>query len=117
MTPQTRYHTGKAAEDQVARAYIDEGHAVLARRWRGPLGELDLVLEKDGEMVFVEVKASRDFARAAAALTRRQIGRILRSAEHFLGVWDRSQFTPCRFDVALVDRFGRIDRIANAISH
>ncbi|MEM9320888.1 MAG: YraN family protein [Pseudomonadota bacterium] len=109
------YQTGKAAEDQVARLYAGEGYLILARRWRGPAGELDLVVERDGEIVFVEVKAARDFARAVASLTGRQIERIYASAAHFLSFVPLGQNTPSRFDVALVDRMGRIDRVEKAI--
>lgn len=115
MTGRVSYEKGKAAEEQVAQLYCREGYCVLARRWRGPAGELDLVLERAGEVIFVEVKASRDFARAVASLTRRQINRIYRSAGHFLGFLPTGQETLSRFDVALVDGMGRIERIPNAI--
>ena len=38
-------------------AYRRRGYRLVARNWRCPLGELDLVLEKDGRIVFCEVKA------------------------------------------------------------
>lgn len=110
------YLAGKSAEVQVMRAYVDHGHRVVAQRWRGPAGEIDLVLEKDGEVIFVEVKKSRTFARAAESLSRRQIGRLLRSAEHCLGTFPKGALTPMRFDVALVDDLGRIDVIPNALA-
>jgi len=86
------------------------------RRWRGGAGEIDLVMEKDGEIVFVEVKASRSHAQAAAALGQRQIARLLRSAEAYIGGLSTGLLTPMRFDVALVDRAGQIDVIPNALS-
>ncbi len=110
------YLAGKAAELQVLRAYVDHGHRVVAQRWRGPAGEIDLVLEKDGEVIFVEVKKSRSFARAAESLSQRQIARLLRSAEHCLGTFPKGAATPMRFDVALVDDMGRIDVIPNALA-
>ncbi len=115
MSGGRNYHAGRAAEDQVAALYGREGHIVLSRRWRGAAGEIDLVLEKEGEIVFVEVKASASFAQAALHLTQRQIRRLYCSAADALGQFSLGQLTPARFDVALVDRFGRIDRIENAI--
>jgi putative endonuclease len=106
---------GRAAEDRVCRVYQSAGHRLVCQRWRGPGGEIDLVFEKDGEVVFVEVKSSKSFAAAAAHLTRRQIGRLLASAEAALGFFPGGSLTPMRFDVALVDGAGRIDVIANAI--
>jgi putative endonuclease len=108
-------HAGNAAEEQVARAYEETGHRVRARRWRGGLGEIDLVLEKDGEIVFVEVKASRSHAAAALSLHPRQVSRLLKSAEAYIGQLETGALTPMRFDVALVDGVGRLDIIPNAL--
>lgn len=109
------YLVGKAAEDAVLEAYRTAGHRLVCRRWRGPGGEIDLVLEKDGEIIFVEVKSSRSFALAVAQLSRRQIARLLASAEAALGYFGAGSLTQMRFDVALVDQMGRIDVIPNAL--
>lgn len=98
------------------KAYMEHGHRMIARRWRGPAGEIDLVMEKDGEVVFVEVKSARNTMRAAESLSQRQIARLLCSAEHCLGSFPKGALTPMRFDVALVDGQGHIDVIANALS-
>ena len=98
------------------RAYLDHGHRLVARRWRGPAGEIDLVMEKSGEVIFVEVKSSRNHARAAASLSSRQIARLLRSAEHCIGMFPKGLATPMRFDVALVDGQGKMDVIVNALA-
>ena len=116
MGGQISYLAGAAAEEQVMRAYVRDGHEVVARRWRGPAGEIDLVLQKDGEVIFVEVKKSRSFARAAELLSARQIARLLRSAEHCLGRFPKGALTPMRFDVALVDGGGRMEVIRNALA-
>jgi putative endonuclease len=44
-------------EDAALEAYRRRGYLLVARNWRCSLGELDLVLEKDGRIVFCEVKA------------------------------------------------------------
>ena len=115
MSGLTSYLAGKVAEDRVLSAYFGQGYRLVCRRWRGPGGEIDLVLSKDGEAIFVEVKSSRSVADAAAHLSQRQIGRLLASAEAALGFFARGSLTPMRFDVALVDRAGRIDVIPNAL--
>lgn len=110
------YHAGEAAEAQIAQEYERHGYVLRDRRWRGGVGEIDLVLERGGEIVFVEVKASRTHARAAQAITGRQMTRLLQSAEVYLGTLPGGSLTPMRFDVALVDGAGRLDVIENALA-
>lgn len=113
---QRNFHAGQAAEDIVARRYEGQGHRIIARRWRGKGGEIDLIALRDGEVSFIEVKASRDFARAAAALGARQVQRILCAAEEFLGTQPRGSLTPCRFDLAVVDGQGACQVLENAFA-
>lgn len=115
MSGLTSHLKGHAAEDQVLARYLSSGHRLLCRRWRGPGGEIDLVLEKEGELVFVEVKASATLGRAAARLTARQIARLLASAEAALGFFPTGSLTPMRFDLATVDSSGGLDILPNAL--
>jgi len=112
---QTNHRSGAAAEEQVEQSYLRSGHHLRNRRWRGGVGEIALVLEKAGEIVFVEVKASGSHATAARALRSGQIKRLLQSAEAYIGQLPHGLLTPMRFDVALVDRTGRVDVIENAL--
>ncbi len=50
---------GERAEEVVAAEYLARGYRLVARRWRGGGGELDLVCAREGEVVFVEVKGAR----------------------------------------------------------
>ena len=105
------HQSGLAAEEIAARRYRAEGGRVRASRWRCPEGELDLVVELPGEIVFVEVKARR--AHDAEAVTPRQWARIGAAASRYLAE-ETDGTRPCRFDLALVDRTGRLERIENA---
>ncbi len=109
------YHSGLAAEESVARHYAATGHDIAARRWRSKAGEIDLITRKDGNVIFVEVKKSRDFDSAAMMLRPRQIARIYASAEAFLANEPNGLDSLARFDVALVNRYGEISIIENAI--
>ncbi|MCF2906557.1 YraN family protein [Octadecabacter sp. CECT 8868] len=110
----TSYHAGLAAEDIVAKRYTRAGYSVLARRWRGSAGEIDLVAQDGDGIIFIEVKKSRSHAQAAARLTRRQMDRIFGAGSEFLATQPRGQLTEVRFDVALVDGQGQVDVIENA---
>lgn len=107
----TRHQTGAAAEEAAARGYRAAGGRIRARRWRCPEGELDLVVELPDEIVFVEVKARR--RHDAGAVTERQWARIGAAAMRFLAE-ETAGDVACRFDLALVDRAGRVERIENA---
>lgn len=110
----TAYHAGLMAEASVADHYQRAGYELVQMRWRGKAGEIDMILRKDAQYVFVEVKASKDFSRAAERLTRRQMNRICMAACEFCGTLPSGQLTDMRLDAALVDQFGRIEIIENA---
>jgi len=114
MSGSVCYHAGLAAEDIVARNYSDRGFVLKAARWRGQGGEIDLIVEDADTLVFVEVKKSRDFASAAARLSRRQMQRIYASADGYLGESERGLDSNARFDVALVDQGGAVEILENA---
>ncbi|MCU0901997.1 MAG: YraN family protein [Cypionkella sp.] len=116
MSGRRSYHAGLSAEDQVAQLYDRAGCAVVARRWRGPCGEIDLIARDGAEVIFIEVKQASSHARAAERLTPRQMARIYASAECFLGGEPAGAHTPARFDVALVDGMGRIEVMENAFA-
>lgn len=110
----TNYHAGLSAEQAVARYYGDRGAVLRETRWRGRCGEIDLILSEGDRVVFVEVKKSRTHAMAVGRVTARQLSRILRSAEDYLGQCPAGALTDARLDVALVDEFGAIEIIPNA---
>ena len=115
---QLAYHAGNAAEGVVARHYCAKGLEIAATRWRAARakggGEIDLIVRNGAQVIFIEVKKSRSHAQAAQMLGRRQMARIARSAAVFLADEPTGQDTEARFDVALVDSFGRVEIIENA---
>lgn len=114
MSGAVNYHAGLAAEATAERHYLDAGDRIAARRWRGAAGEIDLVVRRGAELIFVEVKKSKDFARAAESLSRRQMERIYNAASEFLSGEPQGQDSAVRFDVALVDGQGRLSVLENA---
>ena len=114
MTGLVSYHGGLAAEAIVARNYAARAHQVVARRWRGKSGEVDLIMRDGDTVIFVEVKKSTSFEQAALRLGRRQMDRLCASAAEFLAGEPKGQLTDMRFDLALVDGRGAVSVIENA---
>lgn len=113
----TAFHAGVAAENRIAQDYERRGFAIARRRWRGKCGEIDLIVRDGNALIFVEVKQSRNLARAAESLSARQMARIYASAEEFLGTEPNGALTDVRFDVALLDGQGDMQIIENAFGH
>jgi len=99
-----RQSLGKRGEDLACRELERRGYAVLARRYRTRLGEIDLIALDGETVVFVEVKARRGraFGRAGEAVGPRKQRRIAQIAADFLTrrCWGGR---PCRFDVVEVE--------------
>lgn len=109
------YLAGQAAEETVDRLYQQKGYEILARRWRGGGGEIDLIYRDGDGCVFVEVKQSSDFDRAVQSLRPAQIRRLMQAASVFVAGEPRGQMTDMRFDVALVNGRGETEIRENAL--
>jgi len=93
---------GQRAEALCAELLRRAGLKIVARNWRCRLGEIDLVAEDGGTLVFAEVRLRRDarYGGAAESLTAAKRARLLAAARLFLA---RRPAVPCRFDVLLLD--------------
>jgi len=94
---------GKFGEDLACRVLRRQGYAIVARRYRTRAGELDIVAEDGGTLVFVEVKLRRGdrWGTGADAVTRDKRRRLVRMAEEYLAR-ARVAGRACRFDVVAV---------------
>ncbi len=79
-----------------------KGYRILARRYRTPMGEVDLIVRRGSVVAAVEVKARDDFAAAGEAVGARQRQRIARALAHFLSQRPDLALLSPRFDVMLV---------------
>ncbi|ABV94563.1 conserved hypothetical protein [Dinoroseobacter shibae DFL 12 = DSM 16493] len=105
--------SGAAAEARVERAYRDRGCDVLATRWRGSGGEVDLIVRRGDLLVFVEVKSSASYTRAIESLSLAQLTRIQNTALEFLDRSPDLAGLEMRFDLAVVEGSGRFRVLAN----
>ena len=74
------------AEDLVAAWYVRAGYTIIARNWRCPRGELDIVAWRDGVLVVCEVKARRstNFGDPFEAITPAKVQRLRRATAAFV---------------------------------
>jgi putative endonuclease len=99
---QVAFRLGLTAESRAAALLVAKGFRILARRWRSPVGELDIVARRRSLLVFVEVKARERLDDAAWSVTDRQRARIVAAAEAWLAQHGDAQVTDIRFDAVLV---------------
>jgi putative endonuclease len=106
---QVAFRTGISAESRAAALLIAKGFRILARRWRSPVGEIDIIARRRSLLVFVEVKARETLDDAAWSVTERQRSRIIAAAEAWLAQNADDRIHDIRFDAMLVAP-GRIPR-------
>ena len=93
------------AYEKLAGAYLErQGYEILEYNYRCRMGEIDIVAEQDGYLVFVEVKYRADNAagnplEAVTAAKQRTISKV---ASYYCLTHGYGTYTPCRFDVVAV---------------
>jgi len=97
---------GHGAEFLAAIALRLKGYSILARGYRVPAGEIDIVARRGRLIAFVEGKARASLAGALDAVGNNQRRRIVRAAEHFMAHHANLHGCDLRFDVMAV-RAGR----------
>ncbi len=85
------------------------GWRVLARRFRVPSGEVDLIARRGSVLAAIEVKARDSLALAAEAVGPRQRRRVARALDHFVALRPELARLNLRYDVMLVTP-GRLPR-------
>jgi putative endonuclease len=103
------FRLGLSAESRAAAYLVAKGYRIAARRWRSPVGEVDIVARRRNLLVFVEVKARNHLDDAAYSVTERQQRRIAAAAAAWLAAKPEDALRNIRFDAMLVAP-GRLPR-------
>ena len=95
---------GRWAEDVAVRHLAGHGLVCRERNFRSRFGEIDLIMEDRGVLVFVEVRSrgTAGFMDPAESIDRSKRTRIARTADTWLRVRKPAPVPPCRFDVVAV---------------
>ena len=109
----TNHMRGLVAELYVLVYLFVKGYGILAWRFKTSVGEIDIIAEKRGVIVCIEVKQRASMDDALAAVTPLMRKRIISAAKMFLSRNRRFMKYPLRFDVASVSGL-RILHLDNA---
>lgn len=96
---------GKDAENR-ACAYLEkQGLHLLTHNYRSRPGEIDLIMQDQDSLVFVEVRYRRrqDFGSGAESVDRRKQSKLIACAQHYVQAHPKIADQPCRFDVVSID--------------
>jgi putative endonuclease len=96
------FRLGLSAESRAAMLLIAKGYRIVARRWKTPVGEIDIVARRRSDLVFVEVKARGSLDDAAESVTERTKQRIITAAELWLAGHPDDVSCFIRFDAIMV---------------
>jgi putative endonuclease len=96
------YSAGRWAETLCAWLLRCKGCRIIARRYRSPVGKIDIIARRGEVLAAIEVKVRASLAEAAESIIPRQRERIIRATSQFLAQHDRLARLAVRFDAMLV---------------
>lgn len=104
---------GNNAEAHALSYLIQHGMTLIESNYRCPPGEIDLVMNDNGTVVFVEVRyrAGDSYGGALESIDARKRHKLRAAAKHYLQQRHATMEVPCRFDVVLVS--GSLDTAHN----
>lgn len=106
MAPQwSRRQHGDAAEQRVCDWLRAQGLTLVVRNWQCRLGEIDLIMQHDATLVFIEVRLRRaqHFGGALASVDANKQHKLFMAAQHYLSRHPYQAANPCRFDVVALE--------------
>lgn len=98
------HRRGRTAEGHAARYLESLGYEIIARNWRCPAGEVDLVAREGEVLVLVEVRARRQnnpFSTPEESITHAKRERLIQCGGYLVAEWDWDG--PWRIDLVAVD--------------
>ena len=96
------WRRGRWAERRAALFLRLKGFRILARSYKVPVGEIDIIARRGKLLAFVEVKARATLDGAAEALNARQRRRIERAAGWVLAARPEMLACELRYDLMLI---------------
>lgn len=111
-TKQQAYYFGFFAEIIASICLRIKFYSILARRHKTPFGEIDLIVTKGKQLVFIEIKARKDIS-VMDFISLRQQQRIIKAAEFFCMCNPQYKNHHVRFDAIMINRFYWLKHLKN----
>ncbi len=96
------YKHGHMAEQLAALYLLLKGYKILKRRYKTPVGEIDLVARKRNILVLVEVKLRKDPTAALESITLKNQSRVMQAAQYFISAHPSCAHMDIRFDAIVM---------------
>ena len=112
----TTREIGKFTEERACHYLEQQGLKLLTRNFLCKMGEIDLIMQDEDDLVFIEVRYrhSDDYGDGVESITWHKQKKIINAANIYLNKYKFSENLGCRFDVIAVSAKQRIDWIKNA---
>lgn len=96
-----KQQTGRQAEQTACDFLQAQGMALLEKNYFCPQGEIDLIMNDNNTIVFVEVRFRRNtqYGTGAETVDRHKQSKLVATAAHYLQKNPKAAKNPCRFDV------------------
>lgn len=104
---------GKAGENRACAYLKKSGYKILKRNFKNPFGEVDIIVQKEEVIAFIEVKTrlSDSYGAPSEAVTKARKNKYIMAANYYFK--DRQPDCTVRFDIIEIFR-GEINHIENA---
>lgn len=79
-------------------------YQIIAKRFKSPFGEIDIIARKGNQIIFIEIKARHDTS-LMDFISKRQQGRINKAAQYFLLRHPKYQSCNIRFDAIIMNKY------------
>jgi putative endonuclease len=116
MSRQKAERSGRRAETRAALWLQLKGYRILARRFKTPVGEIDLIAKRGRIIAFIEVKGRAGRDAAAEAVHGKNQARVVRAAQWWLARHGQYIEHEVRFDVCLIAWYRWPHHIAHAFT-
>ncbi|MDI2111844.1 YraN family protein [Commensalibacter nepenthis] len=108
------YNKGLSAENMAEAYLMNLQWNIIYKRFRSPVGEIDLIAQKTDWLLFVEVKARKKMSDALTAISAKQKKRLFNAANYYLEIY-QPEIENIQFDLITINQLGQIEHFENII--